>query len=128
MFNIDQGMPLAESGAWATFAGSQFQIAHLSSIRFQRELAKLQQPYRKKIDSGTMDPQVSKDLLCQAMAKGLLIDWKDVVDGSQNSVPFSSEAAYKALSGSPEFREFVSDFSTNLENFRQEELQEVGKS
>lgn len=128
MFNIDKGMPLTESGAWAEFSGSRFQVAHLSSIRFQRELARLQQPHRKKIDAGTMDPQASKDLLCQAMAKGLVLGWEDVVDSSGAKVPFSTEAAYKALSISPEFREFVSEFATNLENFRQEELEEVGKS
>jgi|SRR4249920_1572132 hypothetical protein len=128
MLNIDQGMPLAETGSWASYAGSEFLIAHLTSIRFQRELATLQQPYRKKIESGSMDPKVSKELLCKAMARGLVLDWKKVVDSSQNEIPFSVEAAYKALMNNPEFREFISDFAANLENFREAELEEVGKS
>jgi hypothetical protein len=128
MFNIDEGLPLTESGAWGEFEGSQFLIAHLTSIRFQRTLAQLQQPHRRKIDAGTMDPQLSKDIVCKAMAKGLLLDWKDVVDKSGEDVPFSNEAALKALTINPEFREFVSEFAQNLENFRQAELEEVGKS
>lgn len=128
MFNIDEGLPLTESGAWGQFSGSKFLIAHLSSIRFQRALAQLQQPYRKKIEAGTMDPKVSKELMCQAMAKGLLLDWDNVGDASGNQVTFSVEAATKALMNNAEFREFVSEFSQNLENFREQEMEEVGKS
>jgi len=127
MFNIDKGMPLTESGVWTTFSGSKFLITHLSSIRFQREVTRLQQPYRKKIDAGTMDPKVAKDLMCQAMAKGLILDWQDVTNNAKESVAYSSEAAYTALSNDPEFRELVSDFASNLENFREAELEEVGK-
>lgn len=127
MLNIDKGMPLAESGAWANYEGSEILIAHLTSIRFQRELARLQQPYRKKIESGMMDPKVSKDLICQAMAKGLILDWRGVVN-SAGEIEYSPEAAYKALTNNAEFREFVSEFATNLENYRDAELEEVGKS
>jgi len=127
MFNIEKGMPLTESGVWTEFSGSKFLITHLSSIRFQRELARLQQPHRRKIDSGTMDPQISKEIVCRAMAKGLLVDWDNVANNT-GVIPYSNDAAFAALMKDAEFREFVSEFATNLENFRQEELEEVGKS
>ena len=127
MLNIDEGMPLTESGAWEIFDGSKFLIAHTTNLKFQRELARLQQPHRKKIEAGTMDPKLSKELVCRAMSTGLLLDWANVVNGQKESVPFSIEAAFKVLMNNTAFREFVSEFSSNLENFRQQEVEEVGK-
>ena len=128
MFNIDRSMPKTESGAWAEFEGSKFLVAHITNLKFQRALARLQQPYRRKIEAGTMDPKVSKDLMCQAMAEALVLNWKDVVDDSGTVVDYSSEGCYKALLNNPQFREFVATFAAELDNFREEEVEEAGKS
>lgn len=127
MLQFDADLASTESGVWGDFLDSQFLIAHISNMRFQRILAKLQQPHRAKIERGTLDPQVSKDLLCKAMAEGILLDWKNVVDGDGKVTEYTSQKGFVALSKNVEFRDFVTDFATNLSNFRAEEVAALGK-
>lgn len=126
MFKFDADTPNLDTGAWAEFQGSKFLIAHISNMRFQRALARLQQPHRRKLEAGTLDPQMNKDIICKAMAEGVLIGWDKVANSAGQETPYTPAAAFTALSKSPEFRDFVSEFATNLSNFRSEELDDMG--
>jgi hypothetical protein len=126
MFKFDADTPNLDTGAWTEFQGSKFLIAHISNMRFQRALARLQQPHRRKLEAGTLDPQVNKDILCKAMAEGILIGWENVANSKGEVTAYSPQAAFIALSKSADFRDFVSEFATNLSNFRAEELEDMG--
>ncbi len=126
--NVDQKRTAQERGVWTSFGGSKFKVVHSGSIKFQRTLNRLQQPYRRKIDKGSLDPEVSRKILCEAMATGILLDWKDVVDGQGQEVPFSSDVAEKALLNNDDLREYIQDFAMDLENYRAEEIVETGNS
>lgn len=123
--NVDKEQ--TRNGVWTEFNSGSFLIAHTSSLAFQREFSRLQQPYLKKIERGTIDPEVSTSILCKAMAKGLLLDWKDVGSGNKK-LPYTVEMAAKVLESNQDLREFVMEYSTNLENFRSEEMLEEGES
>lgn len=128
MINIDRKRDKQEKGVWTTFEGSQFKVASSTSTGFQRSLTRLQAPYRKKIDKGTLDPKISKQILCQAMADSLLLDWKDVINDQKEEVPYSQESAQQALLNNDDLREYLQEFSLDLENFRQEEVKQEGES
>ena len=128
MFQYDADNSALDEGVWRTYQGSKFKIAHVSNIGFQRLLAKLQQPHRKKLEQGALDPQTSKEMLCEAISQKVLLDWQDVRDKSGERTPYSSAAGFKALMGDPEFRDFVSDVAASAANFRDEEVKELGKS
>lgn len=119
-----------ESGVWTpTFKGASFLVAHLTCVKFQRALQRLQQPYRKKLSEGSLDPAKHRDILCDAMAEGLIYDWSGVVrtvDGQSVNVPFSMKDCATALKKDPEFRDFITDFANNLDNFIKEEAAELG--
>jgi len=127
MFNAstinDQGK---DNGVWTDFGGGEFLIASTNSMAFQREFSRLQQPFAKKIDKGTLDPKIQTEILCKAMAHGLLLDWKNVGDG-KNIIEYSFENAVRVLIANPDLREFIQDFSMNLENYRKEEMKEEGE-
>lgn len=125
-FTYDEETPTLDTGVWKEFEGSKFLIAHISNMKFQRALARLQQPHKRKIEQGTIDPQVNKQIVAKAMAEGLLLDWKDVKNKEGAQTPYSTKAAEVALMKKPEFRDFVSDVSMNLEQFREEEIESVG--
>ena len=128
MINIDNDVSLLDEGVWTEFNGSKLKIAHSSNSAFQRALSRRQQPHRRKIEQGTADPQVLRDVMCQAMADALVVDWKEVTDKSGASIAYTPELGYKALKNNPDLREYVTEFSTNLDNFRTEEVNELGKS
>lgn len=128
MFKFDADLKTVDTGVWTEFLGSRFLIAHISNMRFQRALARYQQPHRRKLEAGTLDPQTNRDILCRAMAEGLLIGWEGVGSESGQPQPYSPEAAFTALTKNMEFRDFVSEFSLNLANFRDNEITDLGNS
>lgn len=123
-FNADTSK-LAE-GSWFNYQGSEILIAHLSNIKFQRTLAKLQQPFRKKLEAGTLDPKVQRDILAQAMSEAIVLDWKKVVDKDGVETPYTPKNALIALQNDPEFRDFVAECAANAAAFRDDEKEEVG--
>jgi hypothetical protein len=126
MYKFDADNPLIDDGVWSSFNGSEFLISHISSDKFQRALAKYQQPHRKAIDEKRLDPVTGKDLLCKAMSEGLLLDWKNVGSSDGQVTKYTSKAGYQALKRDPQFRDFVTDVASEVSNFIQSELDEVG--
>lgn len=117
-----------ENGTWAEYRGGKFLIARNSNIRFQRAINRLQQPHFKKIMKGKLDPQVAREATCEAMAEGILMGWKEVVDESGKAVKFTKETAKQYLLADTDFREFVAEFSDDSANYRNDYVEElVGK-
>ncbi len=129
MFNIDEiTIDKENDGVWSTFKGSQFLIASSGATKFQRMWAKLQMPHRRAIDKKKLDPTIQLDIMAKAMSNTLLLDWKDVIDTDGNKVDFDTARAFKAIRGNAEFRDFLTEFSTEIENYISEEKEELGKS
>ena len=127
MFDLSKSTAEQEKlGVWATFGEGKFKIAHTNNMVFQRELTRLQSPYRKKIEKGNLDPKIQLEVMCKAMSKGLLLDWKDVGSGGK-PIPFDEDTAFDVLLRNSELREFVQDFALDLENFREEDIEDSGK-
>ena len=128
-FNIDSTNKSGfEHGVWADFLGSKLLIANLGSIAYQRLLTRLQQPHRKKIDRNTLDPEIMKDLLCKGLSQEILFDWKGVIDGKGKEVSYSIEVAFKALMDNEDLRDFVIDFGNNVDNYKNEAIEDAVKS
>lgn len=117
-----------DEGKWAKFQGSEFLIAHTSSLRFQRSLQRLQAPFRKQIEKGTMDPEDSKIIVCRSMSEAILKDWRDVVGPDGAPLSYTKDLGYTALMNNEELREFVQEYSTELANFRAAEIEEKGNA
>jgi len=129
MFNIDdRTIDKENDGVWAKFKGSEFLIASSGSTQFQRMFARLQLPHRKAIDKKKLDPETQLDIMARAMAKTMLLDWRDVVDSNGADIKFNNDVAYASLKGNSEFREFVTEYATELENYLEEEKEDLGKS
>lgn len=126
MFQFDADLSAIDKGVWTEWSGSRFLIAHISNMRFQRALARFQQPHRKKLETGTLDPQTNRDILCRAMSEAVLLDWDKVVSKSRDTVVYTPENAFKALQSNPEFRDFVAEFATQMANYKSEEVEDVG--
>ena len=127
MFQFDADLNAIDDGVWVDWAGSRFRIAHISNMKFQKLLARYQQPHRKKLEAGTLDPQTSRDILCKAMSEAILLDWENVTSRSGAVTSFTTENGFHALQKDAEFRDFVAEFSTQMANYRSEEIEELGK-
>lgn len=115
-------------GTWVEYGGSKFLLAHSSNMKFQRVFARLQAPHRSKIDKGTLDPEISKDLVCKAFSQALILDWDDVIDSEGNLVEFSQDMAYQAIMNNPDLLEYIQEVANNLAYFKDEEVETLGKN
>jgi len=127
MFIIDSKENEVQKSAWAKYRGGEFQIAPTSSIAFQRAFSRLQAPHRKKIEKGTLDPQVSQEISCQALAETILLDWRGVGDSKGAEIPYTVEGGFNLMVKMPDLREFIQEFALDIENFRAEETKAMGK-
>lgn len=129
MFVISENPNAAlEQGTWVEYRGGEFLIAHAGNLKFQRALNRLQRPHRRKLEKNEMDPGDQRKLLIQAIAEGILLDWKGVKDSKGGDVPYSVKMAVTALTNDESFREFIMEYSAEMENFRREEIEEEGNS
>lgn len=128
MFIFDEKLASIDQGVWVKYEGSEFLVAHSSNLKFQRALARLQSPHRRKIDKGVMDPGEMKNILCRAIAEAILMDWKNVKSKSGDVVAYDVEKGFQALRNSDEFRDFIQEFSTEIANFKESEEKDLGNA
>jgi hypothetical protein len=128
MFDVDSiNKDKTCKGVWGEYLGGEFLVAHTSNLDFQREFNRLQAPHRKKIDKGKLDPKIQAELLCKAIGRHLLLDWKNV--GSKgNELEFDTDVAINVLMNNEDLRDFIQEFSMDIDNFRDEGLDSSGKS
>ena len=116
-----------DEGVLADYEGSQFRIAYATNVKFMRAKQRLEQPHRRKIEAGTLDPGEHRRIMAKAMAEGILVGWSGVFsEGAE--VPYTVKMAEQALLYDESFREFVMTFSMDLANFRTEEREYEGNS
>lgn len=128
MIVVNQNTDALTRGTWVDYGGSQFLIAHSSSLKFQRVFARLQAPHRSKIEKGTLDPAISKEMVCKAFSQAIILDWKEVIDSDGKDVEFTQDMAYQALMSNPDLVEYIQEASNNLAFFKAEELDTLGKA
>lgn len=128
MIISEQPNQALEDGTWVEYQGARLKIAHAGSIKFQRRMQALQKPFRRKIERNEMDPADQKRILTQAIGEALLLDWSGVKNSKGEEVPYSAKTAVTALRNDEALREFVMEFSTELQNFRDEEEEHEGNS
>lgn len=122
----EQPNPNIESGVWAEYQDARLCIAHASNLRFQRVMARLQKPFKRKIERNEMDPADQKRILTQALAEAVLLGWEGVTSKDGEAIVYNSKVGRTALENDDSLREFVMEFSADLANFREEEKDHEG--
>lgn len=116
-----------EAGIWKEYEGSSFLIAY-SGANFTKRLNTLRKPFERAIQKGTISPENNMKLYAQAVAETILLGWKAVNDTDGNPVEFNVEVAVEALTNDPEFFAFITEVSTDVNNYEKERVAKKQKS
>lgn len=120
-------------GVWEDFMGASFKVASSQSSEYKKELLRLgkKQSAASKGKKDDVDLDKNIDMLCEAMANTLLLDWKGVArideKGDIVETPYTKENAKQALKDHYELREWVDAFASENENFKRDYVEEVSK-
>lgn len=123
----DIGKRFTEDGSWLNIGdGAELLIARAGNKTYLRELNRLQRPYAKRIAAGTFDPVKQERLLYQAIAKGIVLDWKGI--GENNAeIPYTETECVRMLSNNPVLLGVISDYADDEENYALEKEAETVK-
>jgi len=117
LFGTDQD--LEQQGFCLEYGSAQFVIARAggSNNKYQRLLERKLRPYRSAINAGTMDEDLTKRLLAESYAEGIILAWDGVTDTDGNDLPFTKENVVKLLIDLPDlFTEIIQE-SQRISNF-----------
>ena len=85
----------SEGGIWTEFeSGIEFLIARMGNAKYTKLLAKLSRPHHRKLRGlRGAGGELESNLMKQAVAKTVLIGWKNLDDEKGVEIPYSSEKA-----------------------------------
>lgn len=106
-----------DEGEWFSYEGSRFRIAATENIKFTKTWNRLTKQYK---DLSKVSVERSLEITVESLVSGVLLDWEDVIDTNGNEVPFSKDNATLLLTNDSVFRKWVTDMSSDLDNFRKE--------
>lgn len=99
--------------------------------KYSRVINRLSKPYRRAIDSETLDETIGDNLLVEAYAEAILKGWKgftkDLITHNDNDadevVPFNKENAIALLKAQPNLFTDIREVAGKLEAYRSETLE-----
>lgn len=117
-----------EEGAWETFADEvRFKIARSTSKTYTRILTKSYEKNRRLLSTQSDASEAkSEELMIDAMARGLLLDWENVV-WQKKPLPYTLENA-KMILANRDFRRWVMQKAEDFDRFKlAQEAEDEGK-
>jgi hypothetical protein len=108
-----------EGGVWVEIAeGLEIKIAALGSVKFEQHLRRISKRHRVAARRGVLSEETAEDLMKQAMARHVVLDWRNLQDEDGSDVPYSEAAALEYLRSSRKFFRLVRDIATDEATFR----------
>lgn len=113
-----------QEGVWRTYRGVDLLIARGNNIAFKSAFRKLTKPFQREIERNIISERDSENILAEALADGVLLDWKNFVINNKE-VPYTKQNAKQLLINDPDCRDFVQEVANDLDNYIIEQKQDL---
>jgi hypothetical protein len=127
LFKFRSNLDLESEGVWIELGeGARIKVARMNNPRHSAALRRVTKPYRRQIEAGTLNEDISYRLIGEAMAEGILLDWEGL-DEQGEPLKYSPKAA-RDLLVNPQLRDFraqVESAANDAEQFRLEEIETI---
>jgi hypothetical protein len=116
----------AENGKWFTLSPEiKVKLRRFKSKKSRKVRERLEAPYKRTMRGGELPEAVLESILLEQMAEAIIVDWKGFTDREGNAVPYSKEAALQIMDALPELRDELANMAIKLDNFRDEDKEEI---
>jgi|TARA_Y100000310_G_C20704101_1_gene833180 DNA-binding sugar fermentation-stimulating protein len=117
-----------KEGAWVRYRdGSKIKIARIGNANYTRSYDAKFKAHRRKQRAGTLETEVEQRLLCEVVAKTILLDWQGFTQNGKE-FKYTEKRAMDLLESNIDFRNEVVELAVEEENFHSELLQESEKN
>lgn len=125
---FDVSDSLSVEGQWVEVGKSaSLRIARLNNEKYRDFIKKKSKPYRSAMRAGTIDEDLMTEIVVQAMARTILLDWKGLTEKGVE-VLYSVEKAESLLRDKEPFRDLVTSLANDASLFQQVELEDAAKN
>lgn len=111
----------AVEGVWHTYAeGIEVRVARMFNPNYERVVAELMKPHAKEYRAGRLSNEQMEDVRVQAIARTVLLDWKNVEDDDGQPMPYTPERGLAVLRdpGYVDLLAFISAKAGDWESYR----------
>ena len=98
-----------------------------ANLKFAKAMEKLTRPHRGHggaFEDDKVDIELANELMQEAFAETIILDWKGVVDRAGKKIAFSQTAAVKMMKSLPDLFGELRDFSSKMANYQVAEIKE----
>lgn len=127
-YGVDKS--LETDGVWVPLdEDTDILIARLENKKYMNEIERLSAPHRRILNSKAgrhtaKKRELANSIMCKVFAKTVLLDWKNLLVGGEK-IEYSYEDCLKMLTEYPDFKDDVAREAENINNFLEEEIEEV---
>jgi uncharacterized protein YpuA (DUF1002 family) len=119
----------AENGVWVNCVIDDIcvKVAAENNKRYTDEIQRLMKPHQKSYKNNPSFNDIFTDIQNKAMAKAILLDWKNMQNDDGTTLEYSEAAAYTLLKDpeNKEFRDLIMSLAAENEVFRKEVADEL---
>jgi len=109
---------LETEGTWEDFGeGCEIKIARIGNKAYRKYFQKASKPYQKQIRRGTLSDDKAEELLIDAMAHCIVMDWKGMQEDGAD-IEFSIANCKRVLTEYKDLRDAISDIANSAESFK----------
>lgn len=122
---------LEKEGVWVQYGTTEddkpirFRVtrAGQNNVRYMKLMEQRLKPFRRQIQTETMDQKLARKLNLEIFVDAVLVDWENVRDESDQDLPFSRENAIKLFTDLPDIYEDLQEQATKAALFRQQTVE-----
>jgi hypothetical protein len=124
MFGTDKAVETSQ-GITLDYGDFQIKIARAggSNKKFARILTTRLKPYRRQMDTDTMDEGIAQKIMIETYADSVILGWTGVKDSEGNDMEFNRENVIKLFTDLPDLFMDVRSQSDKMALFRSMEIE-----
>lgn len=118
---------LAQEGVWedAGHDDLRVKVARMNNPRYREYLRALGRPLVRRSRRNMLDFDAMEAMTQKAVARYVLLDWKNLEDDEGNEIPYSPDKAFEFFKAYPDFYEAVTEIANDVELFRAEDHEDA---
>lgn len=99
-----------------------------ANMEFAKTLERHMRPYRKRLDTGTLDEKVASDIFVHVFAEAVVKDWEGVTDRAGKVLKFTVDNCVTLFKDLPDLFADVREAAATVSNFRDAEVEDDVKN
>jgi uncharacterized protein YxjI len=113
---------LETEGVWLMITeNSGFRVKRFggkNQLKIAEKLARLQKPYLRQIQNGTMDKSIEQKINVTIFVEECIVDWQGIeIDGEQ--VPYDKQKCLDLLLSMPDLTDSLVQYAMDIANYRE---------